>query len=232
VDKSWIVAAAALIALPALPAQAQKADRDFDGHLYCNADGVDLRETGDGGYKVDIGVSNLGDADHAVYPAGGKKLFGPEGELRSYVSVNYEFFLGADGNPTGRPAPVRLGASTGRFTGPRLEPFSSLELRLAAGDTLSPSFVLNESFYNIALVAGDFGTTGSDNPYDGEMTPEALGALVSAFEQSSQRWLILSQDGDEVARIPVPSINLVPVREKAVAWIRKTVPLIKQGKCA
>ena len=163
-DKLPLLALTLSIA-PILPAQAQKAaERDFAGHLYCTSDDVDLRETGDGRYKVDIVVENRGDADHALYPAGGAKLFADGGELRAYVSINYQFFLGPDGNPTGRPEPIRLSISTGRFAGPRLEPLSSLELRLAAGDTRSPPFRLNEGFYKSALVGGEFGVTGSDNP--------------------------------------------------------------------
>ena len=214
----------------AFPARAQEAVKDLDGHRFCNADGVDLRETGDGGYKVDIVTSGVGDAAAAVYPAGGARLFAQHAELKPYISINYEFLLDAAGNPRSRPAPVRMSVSTGRFAGPRLEPMESLTLWVRAGDVASSPIGINSAFYNIALVAGEVGLPGSSNPYDTEWSETELGKVVMAVE-SKERWVMLSKDGQEVARIPVPQQSLVEIREKAVAWIRKTVPLLKQGRC-
>ncbi|MEI9849606.1 MAG: hypothetical protein WDN24_00715 [Sphingomonas sp.] len=62
-----------MFALPALlaafPAQAQDADRDLDGHYYCSgADGLGLREVGDGTIRANLALSYTGDVDNAVYP--------------------------------------------------------------------------------------------------------------------------------------------------------------------
>lgn len=218
--------------LAALPAQAQTqpAVKDGDGHLFCNnSKGADLRETGEG-YKVNLVFEHLGDAPNAIYPAGGQKLFGPQTELRAYVSVNYEFLLGPDGNPRARPEPVRLALATGRFAGPRLEPLESLTLQLRAGDITSGPFRINSAYYNIALVGGEAAPPGSSNPYDTEWPRSVFDPLVMAFE-SKERWILLSQNGKEVARIPVPQRDISAERDAHIAYVRAAVPLLKQGKC-
>ena len=219
-----------LAALAATPAAAQEADRDLDGHRYCSNDGVGLREAGDGTIDASMSLSFLGDVDRAVYPAGGARLFAPHPELKSYAIIYYRFSIGADGNPRGRPEPTAVSISTGRFAGPRLEPLESLALRIQSGDTTSPPVELNSAFYNIAIVAGEFGPAGSKAPYDTEMPAADFEKLVMATENNDS-WLLLSQNGSEVARIPVPRDTLAEQRDKQIAWLRKTLPLLMQGKC-
>jgi hypothetical protein len=224
---------AVIAMLAALPAQAQQskpADKDLEGHLYCNSAGAGLRETGDGGYKVGLNLSYHGDIAGAVYPAGSSRLFADHPELKSYVSLYYEFPLGADGNPRGRPEPSSMSVSSGRFAGPRLEPMESLTLQVKAGDLLSRPIGLNSAFYNIALVAGEAAPPGSSNPYDTEWPRSQFDALVMAFE-NSERWILISQHGKEVARIPVPRRDITGERDRMIAYVRSAVPLMKQGKC-
>ena len=215
----------------AVPAHAQEAVKDYAGHRFCNANGVDLRETGDGGYKVSFASSGIGDTDAAIYPAGGARLFEPHPELKAYIIVYYEFLLGPDGNPRTRPAPDRISVSTGHFAGRRLEPMESLTLTVRAGDLVSKPIGINSAFYNIAMVAGEVSLPGSSNPYDTEWPEAEIGSLVMALE-SKDRWVVLGHEGREVARIPVPQTTAATdFREKGIPWIQKTLPLLKQGKC-
>lgn len=230
--RSFILGALPAILALAPGAHAQKAaERDTAGHFYCNSgNGVDLRETGDGGYKVDLAFEHKGDAAAAVYPTGSARLFAPGAELGPFVSINYEFHLGGDGTPLDRPRPVRVSVSTGRFAGQRLEPLESLVLQLRAGTVTTPPITLNEAYYNIALVGGEIGPAGSENPYDFELSPKALGELVLAFE-SGERWIMLAQNGAEVARIPVPRRDIASERNRGIAWVRAALPLMREGKC-
>lgn len=218
--------------LLATPAAAQKAaDKDVDGHLYCYTDGVDLRERGDGTYKADLVFEYRGATTNAVYPASGDTLFGEQGQLVSYVSINYEFTVSAAAMPVSRPTPVRLALSTGRFAGMPPQPASSVTLQLKGGDAVSPAFRVTDLGYSIAVASLDIGPTGSELPYDSEMSQSALETLIQGFEQSGERALILSQNGTEIAQIPVPQRDILPERDKMIAWIRSTVPLLVKGKC-
>jgi hypothetical protein len=219
-----------LAALAATPAAAQEAPRTLDGHRFCSGDGMGVSEVGDGTFRAGMSLSFVGDVANAVYPAEGQKLFAPHETLKSYVTVYYRFPIGADGNPRGRPTPDQISISTGRFAVPRLEPMESLALRLKAGEVLSPPVEINFAFYNIAIVAGEFGATDSNAPYDTEMPPADFDKLAMALE-GPEKWLLLSQDGREVARIPVSQVSVAGQRDKQIAWIRKTLPLLMQGKC-
>ena len=226
---------AVLLALALLmpgAALAEDPDTDLNGHRYCNLNGADLRETGDGGYSASLGFEFKGDVANATYPAGSARLFGPHEELYAYVLVDYEFLIDANGRPASSPEPQHLSISTGRFAAPRLEPFGSLELVLKAGQMTSPPIALNEAYYStIALLGGEIASAeSSSSPYDTEMKQSDLNDLVAAFE-NGERWLVLSQFGKEVARIPVPKRDYSAERDAKIAWIRKTQPLLAQGKC-
>lgn len=230
--RRWMIGFGLGALCAALPAAAQKAaDKDIDGHLYCYTDGVDLRERGDGAYKVDLVFEYRGDIAHAAYPRGGAKLFGEQGELVSYVSINYDFTVGADAMPRSRPAPVRLAFSTGRFGVPPPQPTNSMTLQLKGGDAVSPAFTISDSAMNIAVASVDIGPTGSESPYDNEISQSALDTLIDGFENSGDRALILSQNGGEIARIPVPTRDILPERDKMIAWIRAAMPLLVKGRC-
>ncbi|MBX3566154.1 MAG: hypothetical protein KF730_16465 [Sphingomonas sp.] len=223
-----LLAAALCAASPALAQTAAK--KDYQGHLYCMANTVDLRETGDGRYKADIAFEHRGDPEHAVYPAGGTKLFGPQSDLHAYLGINYEFFLDATGAPAGRAHIARISLSTGRFAGARLAPFESLALQLQAGSMLSKPVRLNSGFYDLALIGGEAGQPGSSNPYDSEWPQDELDALVTAFD-NGEGALVLTQSGKEVARIPILRSDVVPQRDRDIAWVRTAAPLLIKGKC-
>lgn len=218
--------------LAAMPAAAQTAAvRDVNDRLFCNADGVDLRETGDGSsFTASLSLEFLGDVTGAIYPTGATPLFARHDSLRPYISVSYQFPIDAAGKLLGRPRPVRIGAGTGRFAGPRLEPLESLALQIRGGAVTSPAIEINSAIYNIAVVSGEIAPLGSRSPYDTEMTPADFGRLVMAIEGGT-RFIILSQHGKEAARIPVPQRSIVAERDKAFAWIQRTAPLLAQGKC-
>lgn len=217
--------------LAALPAQAQDANRDLDGHYYCSGeDGAGLREVGDGTIRANLGFTYLGDVDQAVYPAGASRLFAPHAELKAYVIVYYSFLIGADGNPLSRPEPQSISVSTGRFAGRRLEPMESLTLRLGAGALTSPPIKINAAYYGIAIVGGELGPPNSAARNDTEMPTSEFLRLAMAVE-NEPRWILLQQHGREVARIPAPPVSITAERDAAIAWFRKTAPLLAKGKC-
>lgn len=217
--------------LAAFAAQAQEADRDLDGHYRCSGpDGLALREIGDGTMRAGVDLSYVGDVDKAVYPAGAARLFAPQPELEPYVIVRYSFLVGPDGSPRSRPQPVSIGVSTGRFAGARLEPIESLALQLRAAALTSPPIEISSAYYNIAAVGGALGPVGSPAPYDTEMPLSDFVRLVAAIE-TGERWILLSQHGREVARIPVPPVPIAEKRDAAIAWLRKTAPLLARGRC-
>ncbi|MEI9849607.1 MAG: hypothetical protein WDN24_00720 [Sphingomonas sp.] len=54
--------------------------------------------------------------------------------------------------------------------------------------------------------------------------------LAAAVEEGP-RWILLQQHGREVARIPVPPVSIAETRDAAIAWFRKTAPLLGKGRC-
>jgi hypothetical protein len=219
-----------LVILLPLTASGQEASRDFKGNPFCAGTGAALYQDGKGGTSAMFTLRFAPDADHAVYPEGGAKLFAPPQRIAGSVSVTYRFGIGTNGNPTSRPAPTNIAVSAGSFSGPRPQPLDATTLQLAAGDIVSmpirPINLEMNVVFNGELVAPGYVNSGAET----EAPVPDLVRLMMAFE-SRDRWIVVSHQGKEAARIPIPQRSVVAERDSAIAWIRRTVPLLAAGKC-
>lgn len=221
-----IVLGFAALAPQAVHAQAAKRDPN-SGKLYCYAKDLFLQESTDGLLDATLYLWNPGDTARTVYPAGTGPLLASDAQ--PYIEIGYSIPFDRTGKPTARPRPVQISVSPGKFAA--APPGPRLTLQIKAGDILTPPIAITPSINSWADTKTIFRATGSPDPGDNEIPQPTLNRLAMALE-SGERFVLLSQHGKEIARIPIPQRSIAADRDAGIAWFTRTAPLLAAGKCS
>jgi hypothetical protein len=226
--KHLLAAAAATLALAALPAQAQiAAKRNADNVPYCSMkDGV-LIGYPDGNFEFNYTMTMTADPARSTYD-GGPGMFRATPNLFLF----FNFLIGPDGRPTGPILPFSLTASFGRFVeGREAGTPDTLRLRIESGTLRSPPLTISGMARESNRISATLVETNSGlDGYDVTAPQEDLNRLAEA-SLASGAVLYIHRGDKQIARAVVPARSTGTSRTDALAWASNTYPLLKKGQC-
>ncbi|MCW3848677.1 hypothetical protein OF829_15685 [Sphingomonas sp. LB-2] len=227
--KPFLLAAALLAPLAALPAEAQKkgnaAQTMEDGSRFCEIDGVVLREQTSGGYVLNFYLLMPGNLGQGRFDRPG--MFGG---IEPRVVLFYSGLPDAQGKVS---QGVHAFAVTGTLGDYALGDFARDDLRIVidAGSFRTPPLKLSVSADSETRVTGTVVEPGAKyDASDSELPRAEIGGLADAA-LSRGATLILYRGEREIARIPVPAGTIAETHKRALDWAEAAYPLLKQGKC-
>ena len=197
---------------------------------YCSSEASTLFRLADGNFMALGSASFVGDLSRTTYP-GGKTLFAPS-NLAPFITVGYRLRFTPSGAPIPPVQPITLSVSSGRIAaGAVLGPRESLMIRVVTPSLSSRAMPAESGGLMISTVSGKLNIPEYGGASAQQVPDLDLARLGSAI-QRGDRWLVVSNMGKDLARIPLVPKSASPAEALGLPWIRKTIPLLAANKCA
>lgn len=147
------------------------------------------------------------------------------------IGIWYRFTLSQAGQPDSDVLPVAMQVTSGDFLDAPQGDRSLYKLRLEYGGRKLPFYTSPSMFASFNNMSGVVASVATP-PQQANVTlaQAELNQLVSGLDGSA-RTIVIERAGTDIAYLPIANRPVAAERDKMFAWIRSTLPLLKNGNC-